>query len=97
MLKLMLVDADFFFADFQLLGCESCRFCCCGQLFNIHPSIGSALALYVYHYLLTLGDEVELIWPSKPSALKYAFLVQRYMPFFDGSGFATSKCAITKR
>ncbi|KAF9448092.1 hypothetical protein P691DRAFT_670127, partial [Macrolepiota fuliginosa MF-IS2] len=32
-----------------------------------------------YDYLLTLGDEIKLVWFSRWSILKVAFLVNRYL------------------
>ncbi|TFK70879.1 hypothetical protein BDN72DRAFT_500226 [Pluteus cervinus] len=48
------------------------------RLFNM-----AAITIFIYDYLLTVEREITLIWPSKWSFLKVAFLVQRYLPFFD--------------
>ncbi|KAJ7573575.1 hypothetical protein C8J56DRAFT_982562 [Mycena floridula] len=40
-------------------------------------------AVVIYDYLLTLGDEIELMWTSKSSVTKALYLIQRYLPFID--------------
>ncbi|KAA1472910.1 hypothetical protein DENSPDRAFT_839294 [Dentipellis sp. KUC8613] len=45
----------------------------------------SALTLLFYDYLLTLPDELELIWGSRWTITKFVFLLNRYVPFFDTS------------
>ncbi|KAF9448453.1 hypothetical protein P691DRAFT_775410, partial [Macrolepiota fuliginosa MF-IS2] len=40
---------------------------------------GIALAIYVYDYLLTFADEVELVWASRWTVMKIAFLLDRYL------------------
>jgi len=39
------------------------------------------LALVVYEYVVTFDAEVRLIWPSRLSFAKVAFLLSRYIPF----------------
>ncbi|EJD07819.1 uncharacterized protein FOMMEDRAFT_164682 [Fomitiporia mediterranea MF3/22] len=39
-----------------------------------------------YDYLLTIGREKELIWPSRISVVKILFLLNRYVPFVGISG-----------
>ncbi|KAF9024514.1 hypothetical protein BDZ89DRAFT_120100 [Hymenopellis radicata] len=41
----------------------------------------SASALYLFDYLLTLSDEVELIWHAKWNITKILYLLTRYLPF----------------
>ncbi|TFK64466.1 hypothetical protein BDN72DRAFT_881486 [Pluteus cervinus] len=43
----------------------------------------AAAALYLYDWFLTIDLEVAFIWPSKLSAIKVLYLLQRYMPLFD--------------
>ncbi|TFK70884.1 hypothetical protein BDN72DRAFT_838415 [Pluteus cervinus] len=43
----------------------------------------ASIAAFVYDYLLTLPQEVSLVWPTPWSFMKIAFLLQRYLPFFD--------------
>ncbi|KAF9007741.1 hypothetical protein BDZ89DRAFT_1168438 [Hymenopellis radicata] len=43
----------------------------------------SATALYVFDYLLTLEQEVELIWGSEWTITKLLYLVTRYSPFVN--------------
>ncbi|KAF9442148.1 hypothetical protein P691DRAFT_779540 [Macrolepiota fuliginosa MF-IS2] len=40
---------------------------------------GIAVAIYVYDYLLTFSDEVELVWGSRWTVMKTAFLLDRYL------------------
>ncbi|KAJ3515880.1 hypothetical protein NLJ89_g1488 [Agrocybe chaxingu] len=49
-----------------------------------HPSTTvAAFALLFYDYLLTLGMEVEHVWPGEWTPVKVVYLVQRYLPFVD--------------
>ncbi|KAH6899447.1 hypothetical protein BKA70DRAFT_1313493 [Coprinopsis sp. MPI-PUGE-AT-0042] len=48
-----------------------------------NASTVAAVILMVYDYLLTLPDEVELIWRSKWTAVKVLFLLTRYLPFLE--------------
>ncbi|KAF9035060.1 hypothetical protein BDZ89DRAFT_1130522 [Hymenopellis radicata] len=43
----------------------------------------SGTALYVFDYLLTLEQEVELIWGSRWTLTKLLYLFTRYSPFID--------------
>ncbi|KAA1476594.1 hypothetical protein DENSPDRAFT_519844 [Dentipellis sp. KUC8613] len=43
----------------------------------------SASALLCYDYVLTLPDEVDLIWHSRWNAIKVAFLLSRYAAFWN--------------
>ncbi|KAF9449495.1 hypothetical protein P691DRAFT_703153 [Macrolepiota fuliginosa MF-IS2] len=45
----------------------------------------ASIAMLVYDYFLTLGQEVELIWKSRWNTVKFLFLLTRYLPFI-GSG-----------
>ncbi|TFK64464.1 hypothetical protein BDN72DRAFT_901523 [Pluteus cervinus] len=45
--------------------------------------IVAAAALYLYDWFLTIGLEITFLWPSKLSAIKALYFIQRYMPFFD--------------
>lgn len=40
-------------------------------------------ALWVYDLLLTIADEIELIWFARWNLLKVLYLFQRYMPLVD--------------
>ncbi|KAF9563859.1 hypothetical protein CPC08DRAFT_705780 [Agrocybe pediades] len=40
-------------------------------------------ALLAYDYLLTFGMEVNLIWKSQWNFIKWLYLFQRYLPFYD--------------
>ncbi|KAF9014840.1 hypothetical protein BDZ89DRAFT_962522, partial [Hymenopellis radicata] len=37
----------------------------------------------VYDYLLTLDQEVELVWRAKWNVTKILYLATRYLPFVD--------------
>lgn len=50
---------------------------------SLSPSPVATAALFMWDYLITLGMEIELIWPSQWNVIKVLFLVQRYMPFID--------------
>ncbi|EGN96262.1 hypothetical protein SERLA73DRAFT_162135 [Serpula lacrymans var. lacrymans S7.3] len=39
----------------------------------------SATAFYVYNFLLTVGDEVELIWGSRWTVVKVSYFISRYL------------------
>ncbi|TFK63370.1 hypothetical protein BDN72DRAFT_963962 [Pluteus cervinus] len=39
--------------------------------------------LYLYDLLLTIHLEVDLLWPSKWTFIKVAYLLQRYLPLVD--------------
>ncbi|KAF9008470.1 hypothetical protein BDZ89DRAFT_547795 [Hymenopellis radicata] len=47
----------------------------------------SATALYVFDYLLTLEQEVALIWGSEWTITKLLYLVTRYSPFLNAGVF----------
>ncbi|KAF9442899.1 hypothetical protein P691DRAFT_764780 [Macrolepiota fuliginosa MF-IS2] len=40
---------------------------------------GVALTIYLYDYSLTFAREVELIWTSKWTVMKFVFLIDRYL------------------
>ncbi|KAI5117121.1 hypothetical protein M0805_007968 [Coniferiporia weirii] len=40
----------------------------------------------VYEYLLTLDDEMRLVWPSRMSLVKLIIMLNRYVPFVTTSG-----------
>ncbi|KAF9448451.1 hypothetical protein P691DRAFT_781032 [Macrolepiota fuliginosa MF-IS2] len=40
---------------------------------------GIALAIYVYDYILTFSEEVELVWASNWTVMKTGFLLDRYL------------------
>ncbi|KAF9051837.1 hypothetical protein BJ165DRAFT_918048 [Panaeolus papilionaceus] len=42
-----------------------------------------AVAMYTYEYFVTLDMEVSLVWSTDWNWMKFIFLLQRYMPFFD--------------
>ncbi|TFK64475.1 hypothetical protein BDN72DRAFT_264353 [Pluteus cervinus] len=43
----------------------------------------AAATIYIYDLFLTLGLEIELLWPSKWCFLKVIYLIQRYLPLVD--------------
>ncbi|KAJ3506497.1 hypothetical protein NLJ89_g6839 [Agrocybe chaxingu] len=43
----------------------------------------AACVIYVWDYFITMGMEIEHVWPGKWTALKVLYLVQRYLPFID--------------
>ncbi|CAA7263577.1 unnamed protein product [Cyclocybe aegerita] len=58
--------------------------------------------MFAWDYCLTMGMEIEYVWPGKWNTLKIIYLVQRYMPFIDtfylvlwgqfGSSLSPSTC-----
>uniref|UniRef100_A0A0W0F7N5 DUF6533 domain-containing protein n=1 Tax=Moniliophthora roreri TaxID=221103 RepID=A0A0W0F7N5_MONRR len=40
-------------------------------------------ALVAYDYIITLPDEIELVWSARWNLTKVLYLLQRYMPFVD--------------
>jgi len=46
----------------------------------------AALTLVIYDYLLTLDDEIQLIWPSRLLVAKLVFFINRYLPFIAVGG-----------
>ncbi|EIW55762.1 uncharacterized protein TRAVEDRAFT_73558 [Trametes versicolor FP-101664 SS1] len=56
------------------------------DLLNLIKYAGLASLTYVLLDILdTLSDEIALVWPSRLSAMKVIFLVNRYMPIVDVS------------
>ncbi|EMD38016.1 hypothetical protein CERSUDRAFT_113129 [Gelatoporia subvermispora B] len=49
----------------------------------IRSGVVAALAVTVYEYMITLDDEISLVWPSKWSSTKVLYLLNRYSPFLD--------------
>ncbi|KAF9558716.1 hypothetical protein CPC08DRAFT_751309 [Agrocybe pediades] len=45
--------------------------------------IAIGTAIFIYDYFVTLGMEINLVWASQWNFVKFLFLFQRYMPFFD--------------
>ncbi|CAA7270039.1 unnamed protein product [Cyclocybe aegerita] len=43
----------------------------------------AACVIYVWDYCITMGMEIEHVWPGKWTALKVLYLIQRYLPFID--------------
>ncbi|KAJ3510021.1 hypothetical protein NLJ89_g4907 [Agrocybe chaxingu] len=43
----------------------------------------AAASFFVWDYFLTLGMEVNYVWPGPWTPIKVIFFVQRYLPFFD--------------
>ncbi|KAJ3513164.1 hypothetical protein NLJ89_g3104 [Agrocybe chaxingu] len=39
--------------------------------------------IFLYDYLLTLGMEVEYVWPGPWTTIKVVYFIQRYIPFID--------------
>ena len=46
----------------------------------------AASTFFVWDYILTIPLELDLVWRSKWNALKFIYLVQRYLPFVDTVG-----------
>ena len=42
-----------------------------------------ACTMYVWDLILTFGMEVDLVWKSKGSFMRWLYLFQRYWPFTD--------------
>ena len=49
-------------------------------------SLVAASTFFVWDYILTIPLELDLVWRSKWNALKFIYLVQRYLPFVDTVG-----------
>ncbi|KAJ3510040.1 hypothetical protein NLJ89_g4895 [Agrocybe chaxingu] len=43
----------------------------------------AACTVFVWDYLLTLGMEVQYVWPGRWTIIKAVYLLQRYLPFID--------------
>ncbi|CAA7268577.1 unnamed protein product [Cyclocybe aegerita] len=43
----------------------------------------AACTVFIWDYLLTLGMEVEYVWPGRWTIIKAVYLLQRYLPFID--------------
>ncbi|EPQ55591.1 hypothetical protein GLOTRDRAFT_128814 [Gloeophyllum trabeum ATCC 11539] len=41
------------------------------------------MSLLVAEWFSVIGDEVELVWPSKRTIMKYLYILSRYGPFID--------------
>ena len=68
--------------------------CLSRELHALRESMGALIRLrsflipstderQVYDYLLTLDEEVFLVWPSRFGAPKALFFLNRYFPFAD--------------
>ncbi|OJT07750.1 hypothetical protein TRAPUB_1342 [Trametes pubescens] len=55
------------------------------DLLNTIKYAGASLTYVLLDVLDTLSDEISLVWPSRISAMKAIFLVNRYMPIVDVS------------
>jgi len=53
------------------------------QRLVVDPIFMSAVALFIYDYLLTLDREINLIWFSPWTYTKVLFLLVRYLTFVD--------------
>jgi hypothetical protein len=54
------------------------------KLVNSNRSyVAVAAVAFLYDYALTFDTEVEQIWKAPWTPLKVAYLLQRYLPFFD--------------
>jgi len=42
-----------------------------------------ACTMFFWDLILTFGMEVDLVWKSKGSFMKWLYLFQRYLPFID--------------
>ncbi|CAA7257467.1 unnamed protein product [Cyclocybe aegerita] len=43
----------------------------------------AASTIFVWDYLMTIGMEIEYIWPGKWTIMKVVYLLQQYLPFID--------------
>ncbi|KAJ3509748.1 hypothetical protein NLJ89_g5060 [Agrocybe chaxingu] len=43
----------------------------------------AASTIFVWDYLMTIGMEIEYVWPGKWTTMKVVYLLQRYLPFID--------------
>jgi len=53
------------------------------QRLVVDPLVMSAVALFIYDYLLTLDREINLIWFSPWTYTKVLFLLVKYLTFAD--------------
>lgn len=49
-------------------------------------------SIQVYDHILTLGDEVTLVWPEKWGVGKVLFFLARYLPYLDLAVIFAGKC-----
>jgi len=54
-----------------------------GQLFSLKLFVTSMYCLWVYDYLLTLGDEIKYAWTGRRSWMFALFLANRYTPLLS--------------
>ncbi|KAJ3559523.1 hypothetical protein NM688_g296 [Phlebia brevispora] len=60
------------------------------QLHFISYTVVASIMFMVYDYMLTLGAEVELVWASKFTTIKFLFFLTRYSPILDMTLLFTS-------
>ncbi|KJA20128.1 hypothetical protein HYPSUDRAFT_828902 [Hypholoma sublateritium FD-334 SS-4] len=46
----------------------------------------AASTFFIWDFILTVPLELDLVWRSKWNALKFIYIIQRYLPFFDTVG-----------
>ena len=64
-----------------------------GDSYSLRPYINHGFsvfngALIIYDILITLADEIELVWKSGWNVLKVLYLCQRYLTIFDIAAYA---------
>ncbi|EEB92503.1 hypothetical protein MPER_08975 [Moniliophthora perniciosa FA553] len=50
---------------------------------NFNNETAAVATLVIYDYIITLPDEIDLIWSARWNLTKVLYLLQRYMPFVD--------------
>ena len=45
-----------------------------------HNVLTNSIALLVYEWIITFGDEIDLFWRKKPTVAMCLFLLNRYIP-----------------
>ncbi|QRW14825.1 dephospho-CoA kinase [Ceratobasidium sp. AG-Ba] len=60
-----------------------------GHLFASRYLTLAGFVLLIYDHIITLGSEIDFVWPAKRSAVKILFLINRYVvPVFIAFDFA---------
>ncbi|TDL25204.1 hypothetical protein BD410DRAFT_630725 [Rickenella mellea] len=53
------------------------------HIYVVHCTTIAAVTVLIWDYLITLPDEVALVWPSSWSISKFLFMLNRYLVFID--------------
>ncbi|KAL5532469.1 hypothetical protein ACEPAF_6039 [Sanghuangporus sanghuang] len=56
------------------------------EVYTARPFEVMTLTALVYDYLLSIGEEAELVWSSRLSVIKVLFFLNRYVPFIGMTG-----------